>query len=445
MEATEKSPPFSVEAERAVLGAILIDASAIGDVATILKPIDFYDPAHQAIFAARMDLYDRGQPGDFITISDQLSRLEQLDRVGGQEYLAALVNAVPTAAHVEHYARVVERCAIMRRLIDAAGGIARIGYQAPTDIDEALDQAEQQLFQVSQRRISQDFVRLKDVLDSYFDELDYLHEHRGELVGLPSGFHDLDQLTGGFHASDLIIIAGRPAVGKTSFALSIAKNVALNSKAPVGVFSLEMSVEQVAQRLLSMQATIDSHRIRSGLINEFEWSRISEAFGELSEAPLFIDDDANSTVLELRLKARRLKAEQDIKLVIVDYLQLMQGRSRENRVQEVSEISRGLQSLARELDIPVIALSQLSRAVETRQDHRPILSDLRESGSIEQDADIVMFTHREELYDPTTEKRNIADIIVAKHRNGPIGQIPLRFFQSQTRFADLELYRGEDE
>lgn len=445
MEATEKSPPFSVEAERAVLGAILIEANAIGDIATILKPVDFYEPAHQAIFAARMDLYDRGQPGDFITISDQLSRLEQLERVGGQEYLAALVNAVPTAAHIEHYARVVERCAIMRRLIDAAGGIARIGYQAPTDIDAALDQAEQELFQVSQRRVSQDFVRLKDVLDSYFDQLDYLHEHRGELVGTPSGFHDLDQLTGGFHASDLIIIAGRPAVGKTSFALSIARNVALNSKEPVGIFSLEMSVEQVAQRLLSMQATIDSHRIRSGLINEFEWSRISEAFGELSEAPLFIDDAANSTVLELRLKARRLKAEQDVKLIIVDYLQLMQGRSRENRVQEVSEISRGLKALARELDIPVIALSQLSRAVETRQDHRPILSDLRESGSIEQDADIVMFTHREELYDPNTEKRNIADIIVAKHRNGPIGQIPLRFFQSQTRFADLELYRGEDQ
>ncbi len=445
MAVAEKSPPLNLEAERATLGAILIDANAISTIAPFLKATDFYSPAHQMIFAARLDLYERRQPGDFITLSDELNRRDQLDKVGGQAYLASLINAVPTTAHVEHYARVVERCSIMRRLIEAAGRIAAIGYQDPSDVDQALDEAERELFLVSQRRVSQEFVPLREALATYFDQIDYLHQHRGEIVGLPTGFHDLDQLTGGLHPSDLIIIAGRPAVGKTSFALSIARNIVISVKAPIAMFSLEMSVEQLVQRLLCMQANVDSHRLRSGYIDEFEWRRISEAFGELSEAPMFIDDTANISILELRMKARRLKSERDIKLLIVDYLQLMRGRGLENRVQEVSEISRGLKALARELDIPVIALSQLSRAIESRQDHRPILSDLRESGSIEQDADIVMFTHREELYNPETDKRGIADIIVAKHRNGPTGQIPLRFFQSQTRFADLELYRSPDE
>ncbi len=427
-----------------MLGALLIDSEAIGQIASFLKPEDFYRERHRVIYAARYDLYERREPGDFVTLVDELRRRNQLDAVGGASYLAELVNDVPTAVHVEHYARIVEHCAIMRRLINAAGQIAAIGYDNPPDVDRALDQAEQYLFQVSQRRVSQDFTTLREALRHYFETIEYLHEHRGEVVGVPSGFRDLDQLTGGLHASDLIVIAGRPGVGKTGFALSIVRNVAARYQAPAAIFSLEMSTEQLVQRLLCMEAAVDSQRIRTGFIDEFEWRRISEAFGILSDAPIYIDDSAGITTNELRMKARRLKAEHDLKLVVVDYLQLMQGRGLENRVQEVSEISRSLKALARELDVPVIALSQLSRAVESRQDHRPMLSDLRESGSIEQDADIVLFIHREELYKPDTDRKNIADIIVAKHRNGPVGQIPVRFFPSQTRFADLEVYRQPD-
>jgi replicative DNA helicase len=440
----ERTAPANVEAERAVLGALLIDSEAIGQIASFLKPEDFYRERHQVIYAARTDLYERREPGDFVTLVNELRRRGQLEAVGGASYLTELVNDVPTAVHVEHYARIVEHCAIMRRLIGAAGRIAAVGYENPPDIDDALDRAEQYVFEVSQRRVTQDFTTLRDALRQYFDTIEYLHEHKGEVVGVPSGFRDLDQLTGGLHASDLVIIAGRPGVGKTGFALSIVRNVAARYQAPAAIFSLEMSTEQLVQRLLCMEAAVDSQRVRTGFIDEYEWRRISEAFGVLSDAPIYIDDSAGITTNELRMKARRLKSEHDLRLIVVDYLQLMQGRGLENRVQEVSEISRSLKALARELDVPVIALSQLSRAVESRQDHRPMLSDLRESGSIEQDADIVMFIHREELYKPDTERKNIADIILAKHRNGPVGQVPVRFFPSQTRFADLELYRQPD-
>jgi replicative DNA helicase len=442
--ALDKTAPANLEAERALLGALLIDNEAIGNVASFLKPDDFYRDRHRAIYAARFDLYERREPGDFVTLVDELRRRDQLETIGGASYLTELVNDVPTAVHAEYYAHIIERCAIYRRLIAAAGRIAGIGYDNPPEVDGALDNAEQILFDVSQRRISQDFTTLRDALRDYFETIEYLHEHRGEVVGVPSGFRDLDQMTGGLHASDLIIIAGRPGVGKTGFALSVVRNVAARYGAAAAIFSLEMSTEQLVQRLLCMEASVDSQRIRTGFIDEFEWRRISEAFGVLSDAPIYIDDSAGISTNELRMKARRLKAEHDLKLVVVDYLQLMQGRGLENRVQEVSEISRSLKALARELDVPVIALSQLSRAVESRQDHRPMLSDLRESGSIEQDADIVMFIHREELYKPDTDKKNIADIILAKHRNGPVGQIPVRFFPSQTRFADLEVYRQMD-
>jgi len=444
MTLVEKSVPANVEAERAVLGALLIDSEAVGEIASFLKPEDFYRDRHRAIYRARLDLYDRREPGDFITLVDELARRGQLDAVGGASYLTELTVDVPTATHVEYYARIVERCALMRRLIGAAGQIAEVGYENPSDVDDALDRSEQYLFQVSQRRVSQDFTSLREALRSYFDTIEYLHQHKGEVVGIPSGFHDLDQMTGGLHASDLLIIAGRPGVGKTGFALSIVRNAATRFNAASAIFSLEMSTEQLVQRLLCMEAAVDSQRIRTGFIDEFEWRRISEAFGVLSDAPIFIDDSASISTSELRMKARRLKAEHDLKLIVVDYLQLMQGRGLENRVQEVSEISRSLKALARELDVPVIALSQLSRAVESRQDHRPVLSDLRESGSIEQDADIVMFIHREELYNPNTDRKNIADVILAKHRNGPVGQVPVRFFPAQTRFADLEVYRQPD-
>lgn len=444
MTLAEKSVPANVDAERAVLGSLIIDSEAIGEIASFLKPEDFYRERHRAIYAARLDLYERREPGNLITLIDELQRRGQLDAVGGASYLTDLAGDVPTAIHVEHYARIVERCSLMRRLIGAAGQIAEIGYDNPADVDDALDRSEQLLFQVSQRRVSEDFTSLREALRQYFETIEYLHQHKGEVVGIPSGFHDLDQMTGGLHSSDLIIIAGRPGVGKTGFALSVVRNAAARFGAASAIFSLEMSTEQLVQRLLCMEAAVDSQRIRTGFIDEFEWRRISEAFGVLSDAPIFIDDSAAISTTELRMKARRLKAEHDLKLLVVDYLQLMQGRGLENRVQEVSEISRSLKALARELDVPVIALSQLSRAVESRQDHRPVLSDLRESGSIEQDADIVMFIHREELYNPNTDKKNIADIILAKHRNGPIGQIPVRFFPSQTRFADLEVYRQPD-
>lgn len=433
--------PHNVEAEEAVLGSLLIDSQAISRVASFLKPEDFYVERNRLVYSVYLDLYNRRQPGDFVLVCDELERRGHLERVGGASYLTSLVSAVPTAAHAEHYGRLVERCSIMRRLIGAAAQIAAIGYEDPSDTDSALDRANQILFSVAKRRVTRGFVSLAEALKDYFDQIDYLHQHKGEIVGVPSGFVELDKLTRGFHKSDLVIIAGRPSVGKTSFALGIARDAAVKHNIPTAIFSLEMSTEQLVQRLLCSEAAVDSQRVRSGYIDEYEWHRISEAFGTLSEAPMFIDDTPSISTMELRIKARQLKTEEDLGLIIIDYLQLMQGRGLENRVQEVSEISRGLKALARELDLPVIALSQLSRAVESRQDHRPQLSDLRESGSIEQDADIVIFIHREELYNPNTERKNIADILLSKHRNGPIGQVPLRFFPPQTRFADLEVYR----
>ncbi|MCL4458313.1 MAG: replicative DNA helicase [Chloroflexi bacterium] len=441
MSIVEKSVPHNIEAEEAVLGSLLIDSDAIAKVAPFLRPEDFYRERNAVIYALQLELYDRHEPADFVTLCDELERRGKLEEVGGASYLTSLINAVPTAVHCEHYGRIVERCAIMRRLISAAGQIAGIGYEEPSDADSALDRAEQILFGISQRRLSQEFVPLHVALKEYFDQIDFLHQHKGEIVGVPTGFHDLDLLLGGLHGSDLIILAGRPSVGKTGLALSIARNAAVKYHIPVAVFSLEMSMEQLVQRLLCSEANVDSQRLRTGYIDEFEWHRISQAFGVLSEAPIFIDDTASISSLELRTKARRLRAEHNVQLIIVDYLQLMQGRGLENRVQEVSEISRSLKGLARELDMPIIALSQLSRAIESRQDHRPLLSDLRESGAIEQDADLVIFVHREEIYNPNTDKKNIAEIIVSKHRNGPIGQVHLRFFPSQTRFADLEVYR----
>lgn len=436
-QAYEKLPPQNIEAEQAVLGSLLIDREAIAKVATFLRTEDFYRQAHGAIFEAILELFDRHEPADLVTLCDELGRRGKLDEVGGAAYLTSLIATVPTAVHVEHYGHIVERCAIMRRLIHVSGEIARIGYESPEDVDSALDRAEQLLFQVSQRRLSQNFIPLNVALREYFDQLDTLHQQKGQILGVPTGFADLDALLGGLHKSDLIIVAGRPSVGKTGFATCMAQHAAVEHRLPVAIFSLEMSVEQLVQRLLCSEARVDSQRLRTGYIDDEEWQRITQAFGTLSETSVFIDDTPNISTLELRTKARRLKAEQDVSLIIIDYLQLMQGRGLENRVQEVSEISRSLKGLARELDVPVVALSQLSRAVESRPDHRPILSDLRESGSLEQDSDVVIFIHREELYNPHTEKRNIADIIVAKHRNGPTGQIPLRFFTAQTRFADL--------
>ncbi len=439
----DRLPPHNMEAEQSVLGSLLIDRDAIIRVASYLKGEDFYVSANATVYRAIQDLYNRREPTDFVTLSDELDRRGTLDEIGGVGYLSSLLSAVPTAVHVEYYGRIVERTSTLRRLIDAGTSIVGIGYQDNVDTEDALDSAEQALFQVSQHRTTKDFQSIHDVIDRFFDQLEYLQNNRDELVGVPSGFTDLDRLTGGLQRSDLVIVAARPSMGKTAFALGVAYGAAVQHGRTVGIFSLEMSAEQLVQRLLSTESGIDSHKIRLGNIDDREWEEISRAFGRLSEAKIFIDDSASAGIMDIRSKARRLQAEQGLDLVIVDYLQLMSGRRSENRVQEISEISRGLKGLARELNVPVVALSQLSRAVESRSDHRPLLSDLRDSGAIEQDADIVMFIYREEKYDVHSDRKGIAELIVAKHRNGPVDTVNLRFFEATARFADLELYRAE--
>ncbi len=439
--AVDRLPPHNIEAEQSVIGSLLIDRDAIIRVASMLKADDFYHSANGTIYQAILDLYNRREPTDFVTLTDELQRRERLDQVGGVAYLSSLLNVVPTAVHIEYYGKIVERTATLRRLIDAGAQIVSIGYQDGIDVEDALDASERAIFDVSQRRTTRDFQSIADVLERFFDQIDYMQQNRGALVGVPTGYSDLDKLTGGLQKSDLVIIAARPSVGKTAFALGMAYGAAVLHGKTVGIFSLEMSAEQLVQRLLSTETGVDSHRLRLGQIDDHEWDRISRAFGRLAEAQIYIDDSAGLSVMELRSKTRRLQAERGLDMLVIDYLQLMQGRRSENRVQEISEISRGLKGIARELNVPVIALSQLSRAVETRADHHPLLSDLRESGSIEQDADVVMFIYREEVYDENTENKGIAEISVAKHRNGPVGKVNLRFFQKTARFADLELYR----
>lgn len=581
----EKLLPQNIEAECGVLGSIIIDPEAIVQVADFLHPDDFYRDAHRSIYEIILHLYEQHEPADFITICDELERRNKLEDVGGASYITSLINQVPTSGNVEYYGRIVERTSILRRLIHAAGQIAAIAYEEG-DADVALDRAEQLIFSISQKHARSDFSQLRDILSEYMDKLDQLHERRGTIVGVPTGFTDLDRLTGGLQKSDLIILAARPAVGKTSLALSLAHNGAIKYQQSIAVFSLEMSKEQLVQRLLSMDAGIDQHRLRTGWIEDDEWERIVYSMGTLSEANIWIDDTAGISTVEMRSKARRLHAQHNIDLIIVDYLQLMQAtignKRNENRVQEISEVSRSLKALARELNIPVLALAQLSRAVESRQSKVPQLSDLRESGcltgdtpiylpdkgiyrpieqligqsgfqalalntetwqlephtvtnafttgrkpvyrmttrlgrsiratgnhkfltihgwkrldelttdvcivqsepltklaqsdvywdeiisikpdgeeevydltveglhnfvagdiishnSLEQDSDLVMFIYRDDVYNPESERKNIADIIVAKHRNGPIGEVSLYFQASQTRFRDLEL------
>ena len=580
----EKLLPQNIEAECGVLGSIIIDPEAIVQVSDFLRADDFYRDAHRTIYEVILQLFEEREPADFITICDELERRGKLEEVGGASYITSLINQVPTSGNVEYYARIVERTSILRRLIHAAGQIAAVAYESD-DAEAALEKAEQLIFSISQRHARTDFAHLRDILTDYMNKLDQLHERRGMIVGVPTGFTDLDRLTGGLQKSDLIILAARPGVGKTSLALSLAHNTAVKHQRSVAVFSLEMSKEQLAQRLLSMDASIDQQRLRTGWIEDDEWERIVYAMDTLAEANIWIDDSAGISTTELRSKARRLQAERGIDMIIIDYLQLMQatigGRRNENRVQEISEISRSLKALARELNVPVLALAQLSRAVESRQSKVPQLSDLRESGclagdslvylpdsgiykpiaqlvgqsgfhvlalnpetwqlepcevsnafatghkpiyklttrlgrtiratgnhkfltirgwerldrlsvepialpanpqiywdeiisiepdgetevydltveglhnfvaddiivhnSIEQDADIVMFIYRDDVYNQESEKKNIADIIVAKHRNGPLGEISLYFQASQTRFRDLEVNQSIEE
>lgn len=440
MNAPDKTIPANPEAEEAVLGSLLIDPDAVIKVASFLEPDDFYREKNSWIYQAILDLHERREPADFVTLVDELERRDQLQQVGGTVYITSLINSVPTAVHVEHYAHIVERTATLRRLIGAAGQIAALAYEEAEDVDEVVDRAEQLVFNVSERRIRHDLTPVRKIMHSVVDRLDYLHRHKGELLGVPSGFSKLDKLLGGFQKSDLIVLAARPGVGKTSLALNVAVNAAKRYGQRVAFFSLEMSSEQLVQRLLSAETGINQQKLRLGEIADDEWPILMEAAGVLSETLLFIDDTPAVSALELRTKARRLQAEHGLDMVIVDYLQLMRSDARsENRVQEISYISRALKSLARELEVPLIALSQLSRAVEARSDHKPVLSDLRESGAIEQDADVVMFIYREDMVKENSERKNIADVIVAKHRNGPTDTVPLYFDKTLTRFADLEL------
>jgi replicative DNA helicase len=438
--AAARLPPQNIEAEQSVLGSLLIDPEAILKVISSLRPEDFYRETHALIYKAIIDLHERRQPADFVTLCDELERRKELEQVGGPGYLTSLINAVPTSVHVQHYGRIVGGTATLRRLISAAAEISNMAYERADDEDRILDQAEQLIFGVAQRSIERELVPLRTVVSDYYDRIEYLYEHRGETVGVPTGFFDLDRLLGGFQRADLIIVAGRPGTGKTSLALSIADFAARKHGLCIAIFSLEMPAQQVVQRLVSGATGIESQRLRTGDITQEELARITRAMGELSETAVYIDDTPAIAPMELRAKARRLQAEHPIDLIIVDYMQLMQAGVRmENRVQEVSYISRQLKSLSSELNVPLLACSQLSRAVESRVDKRPLLSDLRESGSIEQDADVVMFIYREEMYVEDTFRPNIADIMVAKHRNGPTGQISLRFMKELAKFANLEL------
>jgi replicative DNA helicase len=430
--------PHNTEAEEAALGSLLLDPDAIFNVASFLSHKDFYREKNGWIYDAIRDLHNRREPADFVTLCDELERRGQLEEVGGAAYITSLINSVPTAIHAEYYARIVERTAILRRLIGAAAKIAAIAYEDAEDVDEVVDRAEQVLFGVSERRITRDLVSIKQIIAAYYDRIDYLYQHRDELIGIPTSFSPLDKLLGGLQPSDLIIVAGRPSMGKTSLVLSIAQNAARKFNQRVAIFSLEMSSEQVVQRLVSAETGIDSQRLRLGDLKDDEWHLFGEATGILSEIPIFLDDTPSISALQMRTKARRLHAEHGLDMIIVDYLQLMRGDTKlENRVQEISAISRSLKGLARELNVPVVAVSQLSRAVEGRKEKQPMLSDLRESGAIEQDADVVMFIYREEVYDENTDRENIADIIVAKHRNGPTGKVPLFFQKELAQFHEL--------
>ena len=442
MDKLDKTVPANPEAEEAVLGSLLIDPDAVLKVASFLEAGDFYRERNGWIYRAILDLHERREPADFVTLCDELERNNILQEIGGAAYITQLINNVPSAAYVEHYGHIVERTATLRRLIDAAGQIAALAYEETQEVDEIVDRAEQIVFNVAERRIRRDLVAVRQVMHDVVDRIDYLHRHQGQILGVPSGFTQLDRLLGGFQKSDLIILAARPAVGKTSLALNFALNAARKFRKVVAYFSLEMSSEQLVLRLLSTETGIDQQRLRKGEIEDRDWDMIMAAAGELSSTMLYIDDTPAMSALELRTKARRLQAEHGLDLLVVDYLQLMRGDNRsENRVQEISYISRALKGLARELEAPVIALSQLSRAIESRTDHKPQLSDLRESGAIEQDSDIVMFIYREDMHKENSDKKNIADVIVAKHRNGPTDTIPLYFRRELTKFENLEMVR----
>ena len=436
----EKNIPHSVEAERSVLGAILIENHAINRAQEILKEEDFYREPHRRLFKIMSDLSEKATAIDPVTVKDELARNGELEAVGGPAYIASLLDGVPRSANVEYYARIVKEKAILRNLIEAGGRIITTAYEAAQEVEEILDTSERLIFRIAQDQLRAGFVPMRTLVDENWQKVEEMHRRRELVTGLPTGFPSLNEYTSGLQPADLIIVAGRPGLGKTSLALNIAQHLGMREGKKVGIFSLEMSKEQLFLRLLTGLARVDAHRLRTGRLTREEWERISAAIGELASAQLFIDDTAGTTALEMRAKSRRLKLEQGLDLIVVDYLQLMRSRGQfENRNQEISDISRSLKELAKELHVPVIAVSQLSRAPEQRGgDRRPQLSDLRESGAIEQDADVVMFIYREEVYKPTEENRGRAQVIIAKQRNGPIGTIDLAFIREYTKFEEIE-------
>ena len=436
-------PPHNIEAEQSILGAMLIDKTSIATATEIIKGEDFYRDDHKEIFEAMLDLFDKGEPVDLITLTEQLKLRDTLEAVGGVEYLANIATAVPTTANTKYYATIVEEKSLLRRLIKASTDIANLGYEANEEVSSIMEQAEKKIFDILQNRDTEGFSPIRDILIQNFDKLEELYKNRGKVIGVPTGFIDLDKKTAGLHPSDLILVAARPAMGKTSFVLNIAQYAAVHGNVPVAIFSLEMSKEQLINRMLWSEALVDSQRMRTGELEDEDWPKLARVIGPLSEAPIYIDDTPGITAIEIRAKCRRLKLEKNLGLVIIDYLQLMESRGRtESRQQEISAISRSLKILAKELDVPVVTLSQLSRAPEARSDHRPILSDLRESGAIEQDADIVMFLYRDEYYNPDSEKKNIAECIIAKHRNGSTGTVELQWVGQFTKFRNFDKMHG---
>ncbi len=436
-------PPQNIEAEASLLGALLIDSDAIVKVADIVTADDFYDERHRRIFEATIQLYEKHSPIDVLTLSDQLKAVGMLDVVGGSAYLSELTNFVPTAAHAERYAEIIAGKAMRRRLIKASQQIANLGQDEAINLQEVVEGAETSLFEVSQRHVKQDISSIEDILSTSFDRLDELHKDKGKLRGVPTGYRDLDNILAGLQASDLIVLAARPSMGKTALALNLAHSVALKAKMPVLMFSLEMSKEQLVDRLLASEAGVNAWNLRTGNLTDSDFEKIGQAMGSLSEAQIYIDDSPGITVSDMRTKARREAHQHPLGLVIVDYLQLMSGGNTRyggdgNRVQEISEISRGLKGIARELHVPVLALSQLSRSVESRSPQIPQLADLRESGSIEQDADVVAFIYREDYYNPETENKNITKILIKKHRNGPTGEVDLYFDREKQRFHSID-------
>ena len=436
-------PPHDIEAEQAIIGSMLTDKDAIIEAVEVLQEQDFYREDNKIIYSAILNLYNRAEPIDIITLKSELKSMGKFEAVGGLEYIVQLPDKVPTTSNVEQYIKIVEEKSMLRALIKTADELITLGYDPTQEVEQVIDTAEKKIFQVMQKKNQKGYSSIKDILVDTFTQLEQLYNQKESITGVPTGFVDLDYRTSGLHNSDLILVAARPAMGKSAFALNIATNAAVRAKVPVAIFSLEMSKEQMTNRILCSEAMVDSAKVRTGKIDDDEWAKLAATSGELSEAGIYIDDTPGISIMEIRAKCRKMKLEKNIGLVVIDYLQLVQGSNKKggSREQEIAEISRSLKILAKEIDVPVIALSQLSRAPEQRIDHRPMLSDLRESGSIEQDADIVMFLYRDDYYNEDTEKKNIAEVIIAKHRSGATGTVELLWLANYTKFANIERYR----